>query len=209
MTSAPALTDYFIRSAFLSFDIADKSMIVRSLMNVTRLGQHENSLVLEGNYLQTLEARMDGKPVGIDTGLAAGTKLTFPAGHLSSCFIFTSVLHPLSSADDGICLMPDDMRELTWIIPRQEQPPAFVVKITTDPALSVVRAQGRILDQGIKDGRHYSYWVSDHARPTSEFALVAGTEAYIQTLRNRHFEPESKKRLLSLIGPESPVLRIA
>lgn len=206
MTNAPTLSDYFVREALFSFDIASNSIIILSVLDVVRFGQHTNPLVLEGNNLQTLAARMNGKSVKINSGLASRAQLSFPTGDLSSCMISTSVLRPVQHGNRGVSLMPKYLTELTWFIPFQETPPRLVVKIITDPALTVVKTYGRILDQGIEDGRPYSYWVSDEARPTSNFVLMAATPDYADQLSTTSMDADTEllRKSFPVSAPPAP-----
>ncbi|MFV0283634.1 MAG: aminopeptidase N [Castellaniella sp.] len=181
---------YRLPQVRLEFDLAAESTRVRSELRFefapgTAPG---TPLMLQGEDLELIEVRLDGRPLSADEyQLADGALSLVPPGHGKS---FTIGIVSLCRPADNTTLMglyvsgdklftqceAQGFRRITWFPDRPDVMARFEVLLRADPAAyPLLLSNGNLIEQaGLPDGRHQALWRDPHPKPCYLFALVAG-----------------------------------
>ncbi|WP_276809259.1 aminopeptidase N [Castellaniella defragrans] len=174
----------------LEFDLAAESTRVRSELRFepapgTAPG---TPLVLQGEDLELVEVRLDGRPLAADEyQLADDTLSLVPPGHGKPFTIgIVSLCRPAENTTlMGLYVSGDKLftqceaqgfRRITWFPDRPDVMARFEVLLRADPAAyPLLLSNGNLIEQaGLPDGRHQALWRDPHPKPCYLFALVAG-----------------------------------
>jgi aminopeptidase N len=193
-TPAPVhLKDYtpphwLVNTVHLDVDIRPQGTLVRATLkcvcNPAVSGNHP--LVLDGEDLETLSIRVDGRLLSADTYTLSDDRLVLDA--LPDSFTLeTQVriqpdknthLSGLYRSRDGYFTQcePQGFRRITWFIDRPDVMARYTVTIHADKAaFPVLLANGNPVTSGDEtDGRHFATWEDPFKKPCYLFAMVAG-----------------------------------
>ncbi len=153
-----------------------------------RLSMHRNPaaivqpLVLDGDELQTLSVKVDGKPAAFEE---TASRLTLDG--LPDAFILETVVRidpdrntkllGLFRSDDGYFTQCEaqGFRRITWFLDRPDVMATYTVTLHADKAaLPVLLGNGNLEAAGDEtDGRHWARWVDPFRKPCYLFAVVA------------------------------------
>ncbi|MGA0583957.1 MAG: M1 family aminopeptidase, partial [Castellaniella sp.] len=181
---------YRLPQVRLEFDLAAESTRVRSELRFEPAPDTApgTPLVLEGEDLELVEVRLDGRPLTADEyRLDDGTLSLIPPGHGKP---FTIGVVSLCRPADNTTLMglyvsgdklftqceAQGFRRITWFPDRPDVMARFEVLLRADPATyPLLLSNGNLIEQaGLPDGRHQALWRDPHPKPCYLFALVAG-----------------------------------
>jgi len=181
---------YRLPQVRLEFDLAADSTRVRSELRFEPAPDTApgTPLVLEGEDLELVEVRLDGRPLTADEyQLGDGTLSLIPPGHGKP---FTIGIVSLCRPADNTTLMglyvsgdklftqceAQGFRRITWFPDRPDVMSRFEVLLRADPAAyPLLLSNGNLIEQaGLPDGRHQALWRDPHPKPCYLFALVAG-----------------------------------
>ncbi|HZV18581.1 MAG TPA: aminopeptidase N [Sphingobium sp.] len=170
----------------LVLDLDAQVTRVRATLHVTRAGNHDRPLRLDGDGLAPLAIRVDGKPLAAqDWRLEDGALIIALPGHAH--VVETEVeINPAANtqlmglyASGGLlCTQcePEGFRRITFFPDRPDVLARYTVTMRADKALyPVLLANGDPVEQGdLPDGRHFARWVDPFPKPSYLFAMVAG-----------------------------------
>ncbi|MDB3953000.1 aminopeptidase N [Alphaproteobacteria bacterium] len=180
---------FLIDTVFLDVTLGEESTIVDARLQMRRNAKAESagaSLILNGEYLETLRVAIDGKT--LDDSAFSLSESTLQITDLPDSFVVeTSVrIHPetntvlegLYKSDTIFCTQCEaqGFRRITWYLDRPDVLARFKTRITADKAkYPVLLSNGNcIKNEERADGAHTATWEDPYPKPCYLFALVAG-----------------------------------
>jgi len=219
-TPATLLADYRapawrVREVALRFelDFAETRVFARLQLERHPGRDDGEALRLQGEDLQLLHVRLDGRELRPDEFRVDADALTIPDAP-SPCVVETEVLiRPEKNTRleglyrSGSFLTTqceaEGFRRITWFIDRPDVMATYRVRLEADrDRFPVLLANGNPGDHGrLPGGRHYAEWVDPWPKPSYLFAIVAGQlefiEDHFRTMEGRdvrlriHAEPQA------------------
>ena len=181
---------YRLPQVRLEFDLAADSTQVRSELRFEPAPDTApgTPLVLQGEDLELVEVRLDGRPLSADEyRLDDGILSLIPPGHGKPFTIgIVSLCRPAENTTlMGLYVSGDKLftqceaqgfRRITWFPDRPDVMARFEVLLRADPAAyPQLLSNGNLIEQAsLPDGRHQALWRDPHPKPCYLFALVAG-----------------------------------
>lgn len=174
---------FFVSSVFLDVVLHETKTLVTSQLSVSRQGDHNDALVLDGQDLTLMSAAIDGVETKeyqqSDSELHIHTDLdTF------SLTLVVEVNPSANTALEGLYLSggayctqceAEGFRRITYFLDRPDVLSEYRVKITGNTSLPYMLCNGNLVDSGTNpDGTHWVEWHDPHPKPCYLFALVAG-----------------------------------
>ena len=178
--------DWLVPEIALDFDLDAASTRVHATLSVTRNGDHDQPLKLDGDGLLPLEIRVDGAVLATNQwSLEGGTLVIALSGpsHIVETFVEiapqdNSKLMGLYASGGLLCTQceAEGFRRITFFPDRPDILSRYSVRMAADKTLyPVLLANGDPVEQGEQpDGRHWARWNDPFPKPCYLFALVAG-----------------------------------
>ncbi|MBU1461935.1 MAG: aminopeptidase N, partial [Alphaproteobacteria bacterium] len=178
--------DWLVPAIALDFDLDPALTIVRATLSVTRNGDHDRPLRLDGDGLVPLEVKVDGTALAADDWhMEAGSLIIALSGAAHSIETLVelapesnSKLMGLYASGGLLCTQceAEGFRRITFFPDRPDVLSRYSVRLTADKArFPILLANGDPVDQGmLDDGRHWALWNDPFPKPCYLFALVAG-----------------------------------
>lgn len=178
--------DWLVPDIALDFDLDAAATQVRATLSVTRNGDHDRPLKLDGDGLLPLEIKVDGEPrTPGQWSFEAGEliiPLSGPAHQVETKVEISpqgnSKLMGLYASGGLLCTQceAEGFRRITFFPDRPDILSRYSVRMAADKALyPVLLANGDPVEQGdLPDGRHWARWNDPFPKPCYLFALVAG-----------------------------------
>jgi len=178
--------DWLVPEIALDFDLDAASTRVHATLSVTRNGDHDQPLKLDGDGLLPLEIRVDGAVLATNQwSLEGGTLVIALSGpsHIVETFVEiapqdNSKLMGLYASGGLLCTQceAEGFRRITFFPDRPDILSRYSVRMAADKTLyPVLLANGDPVEQGeLPDGRHWARWNDPFPKPCYLFALVAG-----------------------------------
>ncbi|EQA99910.1 aminopeptidase N [Sphingobium sp. HDIP04] len=178
--------DWLVPDIVLDFALDAAATRVHATLSVTRNGDHDRPLRLDGDGLLPLEIRVDGAVLAADQWSLDGGTLTIAlsnSAHMVETFVEiapqgNSKLMGLYASGGLLCTQceAEGFRRITFFPDRPDVLSRYSVRMTADKALyPVLLANGDPVEQGdLPDGRHWARWNDPFPKPCYLFALVAG-----------------------------------
>jgi aminopeptidase N len=176
--------DWLVPDIALDFDLAPGKTRVVATLSVTRNGDHDRPLVLDGDALTLLSVKVDGQAV--NDWRTQGGKLVIPLSGTTAT-IETEVeivperntqLMGLYASGGLLCTQceAEGFRRITFFPDRPDVLSRYAVRMVADKvAYPVLLSNGDHVGAGDADGgRHWAEWRDPHPKPCYLFALVAG-----------------------------------
>ena len=177
---------FLIPQVDLQFDLDPQATMVKSQLQVTRNGQHDAPLVLDGHDLELVGVRLNGQEIGPQAYKRDAVSLSIPInGDRAQIEIITRInpaantqLMGLYVSGGNFCSQceAEGFRRITYFTDRPDVMSQYSVTLRADRTLApVLLANGNPAGQGVlDDGRHWARWDDPHPKPCYLFALVAG-----------------------------------
>ena len=176
--------DFLIETVDLTFYLEPNATTVIASCHVTRNGQHENSLVLDGDSLQLKRVEIDGAP--FSHYQESEGKLTLNAVPDDFFLVIETQIDPqnntslegLYQSNGTFCTQceAEGFRKITYSLDRPDVLATYTVTIHANKAdYPYLLANGNCIEKG--EGENGSHWVKWHdpfKKPSYLFALVAG-----------------------------------
>ncbi|APL95824.1 aminopeptidase N [Sphingobium indicum] len=178
--------DWLVPDITLDFALDAAATRVHATLSVTRNGDHDRPLRLDGDGLLPLQIRVDGAILAADQWSLDGGTLTIAlsnSAHMVETFVEiapqgNSKLMGLYASGGLLCTQceAEGFRRITFFPDRPDVLSRYSVRMTADKALyPVLLANGDPVEQGdLPDGRHWARWNDPFPKPCYLFALVAG-----------------------------------
>ncbi|PNP99380.1 aminopeptidase N [Sphingobium sp. SA916] len=178
--------DWLVPDIALDFDLDAAATRVHATLSVTRNGDHDRPLKLDGDGLLPLEIRVDGNPLAADQWSMDSGALVIAlpdAVHIVETLVEiapqnNSKLMGLYASGGLLCTQceAEGFRRITFFPDRPDVLSRYSVRMAADKALyPVLLANGDPVEQGeLPGGRHWARWNDPFPKPCYLFALVAG-----------------------------------
>ena len=194
--------DWLVPNIALDFDLDPATTRVKAALDVTRNGDHDRPLRLDGDGLTPLAVIVDGNPHN-DWRLEEGQLvIDLPAGRHR---VETEVeIHPdrntqlmgLYASGGNLCTQceAEGFRRITFFPDRPDVLARYAVRMTADKKrFPILLANGDPIAAGdLDDGRHWAEWRDPFPKPSYLFAMVAGdlaaNRATFTTMSGREVE---------------------
>ncbi len=179
---------YLVEQIELKFDLYDSATRVSSILqmslNPDRNGALE-ALVLDGEQLELLEIKLDGKILAAGEYRQDDESLQIAAVPEKFTLEIQTQIDPLNNTSlEGLYLTSGNFctqceaqgfRRITYYPDRPDVLARFRVRIEADKKYPVLLSNGNLLEQGeLQNGRHFAVWEDPFFKPSYLFALVAG-----------------------------------
>lgn len=175
----------------LEFDLDIETTTVLTRLHVRRAeSAGTEPLRLDGESIDLLEVRVDGRRLGFADYTRDRSSLTVPGIYASAIVELRSRIRPRANtllqglylsggSDDGFLLTQceaEGFRRISWHIDRPDVLSTYSVLLRADrERFPVLLAGGNADGKGVlDDGRHWSRFVDPQPKPSYLFALVAG-----------------------------------
>ena len=175
--------DWLVPEIRLEFDLGLETTRVRATLSIERNGEHDRPLRLDGDELELIAARVDGRPAQfrmdgptlvIDIADDRATVETEVAIHPEA----NTKLMGLYASNGMLCTQceAEGFRRITFFPDRPDVLSKYRVRMEGDATLfPVLLSNGNRVAQGQgADGRHWAEWEDPFPKPCYLFALVAG-----------------------------------
>ncbi len=179
--------DFLIETVDLEFELGEEFTQVRARLEVRRNGSHARPLVLDGEELDTVSVRLDGKPCE----LGSGCRIEGETMRIEDCpdrfRLETEVriqpqnntaLSGLYRTSGNFCTQceANGFRRITWFLDRPDVMSRYRVTMLADrERYPVLLSNGnRVEHEEIEGGRTRVVWEDPYPKPCYLFALVAG-----------------------------------
>jgi aminopeptidase N len=179
----------------LDVHLARHDTRVTATLEIEPAGEAEVPLILDGDGLALLEARLNGKPLAPDCYAAAPDRfeLKQPPQSPFSLTLVTclnpeanSTLMGLYRSSGTYCTQceAEGFRRITYFLDRPDVLSIYTTRIEANEAEApVLLGNGNPVEHGriVGTGRHYAVWHDPHPKPAYLFALVAGRLACVKS----------------------------
>ncbi len=178
--------DWLVPGVALDFALDAAATRVHAILSVTRNGEHDRPLRLDGDGLVPLEVKVDGRALGADEWVLEAGALVIPlSGETHSVETLVEIAPDANSklmglyASGGLLCTQceaEGFRRITFFPDRPDVLSRYDVRMEADKArYPVLLANGDPVAQGdLPDGRHWARWTDPFPKPCYLFALVAG-----------------------------------
>jgi len=183
--------DYHINSVKLHADLGKSYTTITSTLFITRNGDHQEPLVLDGEKMKLLSVKLNGLDLG-EEGFRQDTKSLTVVTELNDFVLeiqtqlephLNTELSGLYQSSGNFCTQceAEGFRRITYFLDRPDVLSTYEVTIVADQTLCpVLLSNGNFVDSGANDdGTHWAKWNDPHPKPCYLFALVAGDLKHI------------------------------
>lgn len=175
---------FSIPTTQLSIQLDPNDTLVTSTLEIERLGEHNEPLVLDGNELSLVSVKLNNELFTEYT--ENDNQLVIPTTEKTFSLTLVTQLNPSENkALEGLYLSngmfctqcePEGFRRITYFIDRPDVLSVFTVTLTGDKqAQPYLLANGNPVERGENnDGTHWVTWHDPFPKPSYLFAVVAG-----------------------------------
>ena len=176
--------DWLVPDIALDFDLGPSKTIIVAKLSVTRNGDHDRPLILDGDGLTPRAVRIDGD--AINDWHMDSDRLVIPLTSATATIETEVEIAPeqntklmgLYASGGLLCTQceAEGFRRITFFPDRPDVLSRYTVRMAADKAAyPVLLANGDNIANGdLLDGRHWAQWRDPHFKPCYLFALVAG-----------------------------------
>jgi len=178
--------NFSIETVNLTVQLHDTHTRVTSELSIIRQGDHQESLVLDGEELNLLSVAIDGVILPSHGYQVSGHTLTISTNKkFFTLTIITEVnpkentsLEGLFKSGDAFCTQceAEGFRRISYYLDRPDVMATFTTKVIADKTLyPYLLSNGNKVEQGdLANNQHYVTWHDPFPKPCYLFALVAG-----------------------------------
>jgi len=176
---------FAIETTQLVFDLQPNATRVTATLSLRRTGAAGEALVLNGERLKLVSARLDGKALGTGDYSLDAEYLTIP--NVPDAFVLETEVEIDPAANKALmglymsggrfCTQceAEGFRTITFFPDRPDVLSRYTVRIEADAGFGHLLSNGNLLESGeLEGGRHYAVWNDPFPKPAYLFALVAG-----------------------------------
>ncbi|MBS4167945.1 aminopeptidase N [Parachlamydia sp. AcF125] len=179
--------DYLIETVDLHFELEDEKTTVASKLFIKQSEIGKGApLVLNGESMQLLSIKVDGKPLAESQYQLDEKRLTIPFLPASCILEIVTQINPqANTALDGLyksggifCTQnePEGFRRITYFLDRPDVMSKYTTTIVANKErFPLLLSNGNLIGKGdLVGGKHWAQWEDPFAKPCYLFALVAG-----------------------------------
>ncbi|WP_419816084.1 aminopeptidase N [Glacieibacterium sp.] len=174
--------DWLVPTVELDFDLSPERTTIRARLTVTRNGDHDRPLVLDGQDLELQSLTVDGVA---DTTRPGRDTLTLHISGDSAVVETLVVTHPaantrlmgLYASGGKLCTQceAEGFRRITFFPDRPDVLSRYTVRMAADATrYPILLANGNAGATGVDGSKHWAEWTDPWPKPCYLFALVAG-----------------------------------
>ncbi|WP_305045605.1 aminopeptidase N [Geoalkalibacter sp.] len=186
---------YLVERVDLWFDLDETATRVRAALELRRnpaSADPEQPLILDGNSLQLLRLRVDGRDLGEDEYYRDEERLVVPQVPERFVVEVETLINPQDNAAlEGLYLSggnlctqcePEGFRRITYFPDRPDVMAVYRTTLVADrERFPVLLANGNRVAHGeLEGGKHFAEWHDPFPKPSYLFALVAGKLACLE-----------------------------
>lgn len=177
---------YTVTKTDLWFELGESVSVVKSALNIKRVGDHNEPLVLNGTNMRLLEVAINNEDLMHDAYEQTDSSLILrevPAEFILKTIVeinpvANKSLTGLYKSNMVYCTQCEShgFRNITYHLDRPDILSIFTVTLTADlDECPILLSNGNKIDEGkLPAGRHWVKWHDPHPKPTYLFAVVAG-----------------------------------
>jgi len=182
--------DFTINTVSLTINLDDTCSQVISELSITRQGEHQQAMQLNGEHLTLASLIIDNQPLNKEQYQLSDTLLTIPASSLPTSDNFTvtitteinpqenTALEGLFKSGDAFCTQceAEGFRRISYYLDRPDVMATFTTKVIADKTLyPYLLSNGNKVASGeLDNNKHFVTWHDPFPKPCYLFALVAG-----------------------------------
>lgn len=181
--------DYTITSVHLTFSLEDEKTLVSSRMEIASTEAEMAPLVLDGENLELVSVRLNGKDVRYVEEEGSLRIENPPASFTLEIENYinpqaNTTLEGLYKSGSIFCTQnePEGFRRITYFLDRPDVMARYTTKIIADKKLYPhLLSNGNLISSGdVAKGKHFAEWEDPFPKPSYLFALVAGDLGFIE-----------------------------
>jgi aminopeptidase N len=206
--------DWLVPEVALDFQLDPAATRVAARLHVTRSGDHDRPLRLDGDGLTPLAVRIDGE-TRADAWRMDGPTLVIALtsrDHVIETEVeivpqANTQLMGLYASGSMLCSQcePEGFRRITFFPDRPDILSRYTVRMEADEArFPVLLSNGDRIDGGAVEGRHWAKWVDPFPKPTYLFAIVA---AALDANRSTFTTQSGREVALAIWVPPADIAR--
>ncbi|MFC2074612.1 aminopeptidase N, partial [Campylobacterota bacterium] len=177
---------YEVKTIDLEFELHDTNTLVKSKMELLRVGNENEPLFLNGEELELVCVVLDGRELHESEYELSEQGLSLHKLPQEFSLEIQNRINPeANTALDGLyksggifCSQnePEGFRRITYFIDRPDVMAVYSTKIIADKKeYPVLLSNGNLFEKGdIEGGKHYAIWKDPFPKPSYLYALVAG-----------------------------------
>jgi aminopeptidase N len=177
---------FTINTIDLTFELNSQATIVTSVMSISKQGQHQQPLVLDGEQLKLLSVSVNDRQLSDDYYQLTASSLKIPCQDDEFTLTIITEVNPqentslegLYKSGDAFCTQceAEGFRKITYYLDRPDVMAVFTTKVIADKhQYKYLLSNGNKIDQGeLANDRHFVQWHDPFPKPCYLFALVAG-----------------------------------
>ena len=175
--------NFLIDHTDLTFDLQPTNTTVTSVLTLTRVGDNQSPLILDGIDLRLTSLSIDAIEI-TDYSVVDEQLIINNLPERCKLRIVTEISPETNTSLEGLYLSggayctqceAQGFRKITYYMDRPDVLSTFDVTIIADSRYTHLLSNGNQIDKGeTPDGRHFSKWQDPFKKPSYLFALVAG-----------------------------------
>ena len=175
--------NFLIDHTDLTFDLQPTNTTVTSVLTLTRVGDNQSPLILDGIDLRLTSLSIDAIEI-TDYSVVDEQLIINNLPERCKLRIVTEISPETNTSLEGLYLSggayctqceAQGFRKITYYMDRPDVLSTFDVTIIADSSYTHLLSNGNQIDKGeTPDGRHFSKWQDPFKKPSYLFALVAG-----------------------------------
>ena len=190
-STARFLADYSpanfnIETVNLTIDLDDTNTQVINELSVNRQGEHQDSLILDGEKLTLVSVSIDGEKLSTDEYEQLDNSLVITTKKNNFTLIIVTEINPVDNTSleglfksgEAFCSQceAEGFRRISYYLDRPDVMAIFTTKVIADKTLyPYLLSNGNKIAQGeLPNNKHFATWHDPFPKPCYLFALVAG-----------------------------------
>ncbi|MFT5760751.1 MAG: aminopeptidase N, partial [Alteromonadaceae bacterium] len=191
LSTARYLADYSsanftIETVNLTIELNDTLTQIVNELTLTRQGDHQENLILDGEKLTLVSVSIDNEPLSTDQYQQVDNNLIIKTDKSNFTLTIVTEINPLDNTSlEGLfksggafCSQceAEGFRRISYYLDRPDVMAIFTTKVIADKTLyPYLLSNGNKIDQGeLADNKHFATWYDPFPKPCYLFALVAG-----------------------------------
>ncbi len=178
--------NFTIDTVNLTIELDDTQTHVVNELVLNRVGEHQESLVLDGEQLTLVSVAIDNELLTTEQYQQSYNNLTITTNKNNFTLTIVTETNPVDNTSlEGLfksggafCTQceAEGFRRISYYLDRPDVMAVFTTKVIADKALyPALLSNGNKIEQGsLEDNKHFATWHDPYPKPCYLFALVAG-----------------------------------
>ncbi|MGL1956221.1 MAG: aminopeptidase N [Colwellia sp.] len=178
--------EFTINTVNLTITLDDHQSEVCNEMSVVRQGEHQQSLVLNGEHLTLISVHIDGQKLLPEQYQLSATQLCIPTDKSHFNLTVVTQINPIENtaleglfkSGDAFCTQceAEGFRRISYYLDRPDVMATFTTKVIADKHLYpyLLSNGNKVAEGDLPNDHHFVTWHDPFPKPCYLFALVAG-----------------------------------